>query len=202
MSNNLLEHIAAIITPWVDIIAGHLTRGDCTLSMTDSTTSEGWLKKTNFIKNGKSPIQATIRLEVACLHASHYRSHKIREYSQWFRGADNHVADALFRDDDRTDKELTKILRLHCPSQVSPHFKIVPLPSKIVSWLTLLLLWLPPKPELAEEHTRTTLGRGPDTPKSATASASTGTIPLIECPDSTESQSWGLSPWLYVKGDF
>ncbi len=30
-SNNLLEHIAAIITPWVDIIAGRLTRGDCTL---------------------------------------------------------------------------------------------------------------------------------------------------------------------------
>jgi hypothetical protein len=63
-SNNLLEHIAAIITPWVDIIAGCLTRGDCALSMTDSTTSEGWLKKTNFIEDGESPIQATIRLEV------------------------------------------------------------------------------------------------------------------------------------------
>jgi hypothetical protein len=29
-----------------------------------------------------------------------------------------------------------------------------------------------------------------------------GTISLMECPDSTESQSWGLLPWLYVKGDF
>ena len=63
-SNNLFMHIAAIITPWVDIIAGRLTRGDCALSMTDSTTSEGWLKKTNFIEDGESPIQATIRLEV------------------------------------------------------------------------------------------------------------------------------------------
>ncbi len=99
-SNNLLEHIAAIITPWVDIIADCLTRGDCALSMTGSTTSEGWLKKTNFIEDGESLIQATIRLEVARLHASHYLSHEIREYSQWFSGADNQVANALSRDDD------------------------------------------------------------------------------------------------------
>ncbi len=56
VSNNLLEHIVAIITPWVDIIVGRLTLGDCALSMTDSTMSEGWLKKTNFIKDGESPI--------------------------------------------------------------------------------------------------------------------------------------------------
>ncbi len=201
-SNNLLDHIAAIIAPWVDIIAGRLTCGDCTLLMTDSTTSEGWLKKTNFIEDSKSPIQATIRLEVACLHTSHCLSHEIREYRQWFRRADNQVANALSQDDNRTDEELTKILRLHCPSQVPPHFKIVPLPSKIVSWLTLLLLRLPPKPELVEEHTRMMLGCGPATPNTATALASMGTISLMECPDSTESQSWGLLPWLYVKGDF
>jgi hypothetical protein len=55
------------------------------------------------------------------------------EYSQWFRGADNNVADALSRDNVRTDNELTKILRSHCPSQLHQHFKIVPLPNKIVS---------------------------------------------------------------------
>jgi hypothetical protein len=156
----------------------------------------------SWTKDGKSPIQGTIRLEVARLHASHYLSLKIREYSQWFRGADNQVPDALSRDNDRTDEKLTKILRLHCPSQVPPHFKIAPLPSKIVSWLTLLLLWLPPKLELAEEHMRTMLGRGPATPNTATALASTGTISSMECPDSTELQSWGLLLWLYVKGDF
>jgi hypothetical protein len=55
------------------------------------------------------------------------------EYSQWFRGADNNVADALSQDNARTDDELTKILRSHCPSQLQQHFKIVPLPNKIVS---------------------------------------------------------------------
>jgi hypothetical protein len=59
-SNNLLEHLAAIITPWVDILTGRLKEGDCDLLMTDNTMLEGWLKKTNFIEDGKEPIQATI----------------------------------------------------------------------------------------------------------------------------------------------
>ena len=58
------------------------------------------------------------------------------------------------------------------------------------------------KKELAEEHTRTTLGRGAATQNIATASASTGTIFSTECPNNTNSQSWELLPWLYVKGDF
>jgi len=64
-SNNLLEHLAVIITLWIDIIAGRLTKGNCALSMTNSTTSEGWLKKSNFIEDGEDPIQATIRIKVA-----------------------------------------------------------------------------------------------------------------------------------------
>ncbi len=43
-SNNLLERLAAIITPWVDILTGRLKEGNCALSMTDNTTLEGWLK--------------------------------------------------------------------------------------------------------------------------------------------------------------
>jgi hypothetical protein len=47
-SNNLLEYVALIISPWVDLLAGRLHQGECALSMTDSTTSAGWLRKTNF----------------------------------------------------------------------------------------------------------------------------------------------------------
>jgi hypothetical protein len=59
-SNNQLEHLAAIITPRIDIFAGRLKEGNCALLMTDSTTSEGWLHKSNFIEEGEDPIQATI----------------------------------------------------------------------------------------------------------------------------------------------
>jgi hypothetical protein len=42
--NNLLKHLAVVISPWVDILAGRLTNQDCVLLMTDSMTAEGWLK--------------------------------------------------------------------------------------------------------------------------------------------------------------
>ena len=40
-SNNLLKYIASILSPWIDMLAGRLNRGDCALSMTDSSTSAG-----------------------------------------------------------------------------------------------------------------------------------------------------------------
>jgi hypothetical protein len=75
-SNNLLEHMVSIISPWIDIIAGQLKDGDCSLSMTDSTTSEGRTRKTNF-KEDVGGIQATIRIKVARSHASRFMTHKI-----------------------------------------------------------------------------------------------------------------------------
>ncbi len=70
-SNNLLEHLAAVITPWVDIIAGCLRKEDCALSMTDSTTSEGWLRRSNF-KEENDLIQASTHIKVAREHARQY----------------------------------------------------------------------------------------------------------------------------------
>ena len=72
------------------------------------------------------------------------------------------MSDALSRDNDRDDDELTKKLRTSVPSQVPKHFKIVPLPKEISLWLTSLLQKLPVKEQLRERHTRTKLGRGGD----------------------------------------
>jgi hypothetical protein len=98
--------MVGIISPWVDILVGRLNNGDCSLSMTNSTTSEGWVQKTNF-KEDKNGIQATIRIELAQSHAARFMDHGIREYSQWFHGIENDMADALSRDMDRSDEELT-----------------------------------------------------------------------------------------------
>jgi hypothetical protein len=83
--------------------------------MTDSTTSKGWMQKTNF-KEDKNRIQATIRIEVARSHAAQFMDHGICKYSQWFRGIENDVADALSQDMDRSDDKLTQILFTHIPS--------------------------------------------------------------------------------------
>jgi hypothetical protein len=194
--------LAAIITPWVDILTGRLKEGNCALSMTNNTTLEGWLKKTNFIENGEEPIQATIRQEVARHHVTNYLLGGIREYCQWLRGADNNIADALSQDNNRSDNKLTNILRTHCYSQLPQHLKIVPLPNEITSWLTSLLLWLPVKQQLEEEHSRTKLGRGNGTQSTATTSDSDTTPSSTGCQDSTRSKLWAHSPWLFAKGNF
>ena len=74
--------------------------------MTDSSTSEGWLRKSNFKEDGENPIQATLRLEVSRSDAKRIMENKIKKYSQWFPGWMNYVSDALSRDDDRSDNEL------------------------------------------------------------------------------------------------
>jgi hypothetical protein len=110
--NNLLEHLAAVISPWVDIIiAGRLKPQDCILLMTDSTTAEGWLKKSNFSKLGKRPIQASVRIEAAPKQASLVMSLGLKSYSQWFKGEANEVLDALSCNYDRSNDELTKIIK-------------------------------------------------------------------------------------------
>jgi hypothetical protein len=59
--------------------------------MTDSTTAEGWLKKSNFSELGKSPIQASVRIEAAQKQASLFMSLGLKSYSQWFKGEANEV---------------------------------------------------------------------------------------------------------------
>jgi hypothetical protein len=64
-------------------------RRDCALLMTNSTTSAGWLRKTNFREltgNDSDPVQARVRIEMARHHAILLLKAGIKEYSQWFPG--------------------------------------------------------------------------------------------------------------------
>ena len=87
-SNNLLEFIASIITPWVDILTNRLSRSDCALSMTDSTTSAGWLRRSSFheVTDSDTLVEATTRIGIARHHASLFLNADVMEYSQWFEG--------------------------------------------------------------------------------------------------------------------
>jgi hypothetical protein len=94
-TKNLLEYLAAIISPWIDLINGRLTKGDCTLSMMDSTIAKGGMQKTNFTKQGDDNIQAKARTNVARHHTRLFIDGNVKKYSQWFRGKKNNFADAL-----------------------------------------------------------------------------------------------------------
>jgi hypothetical protein len=98
LPNNLLEFLVAIIAPWIDIIKGWLNPGDCALSMTDSTTAEGWMRKSNFVKLDDNPIQVTTRVDAARKYVSVFMQAGVKGYSQWFAGKSNNVANALSRD--------------------------------------------------------------------------------------------------------
>jgi hypothetical protein len=169
--------------------------------MTNSTTSKGWTRKTDY-KEDVGGIQATIRIEVACSHASCFMTHKIREYSQWFPGTENQIADALSRDLGRTNNKLTQILFTHVPLQVPASFKIVPLPNKVVSWMTLLLQQLPENPQYKEVHTMTTLGCGKDGCLNAIPqdSQEMSSSPISQ--NNKEPIFSAVLPWLSVKGNF
>jgi hypothetical protein len=94
-SNNLLEFLAAIIMPGIDIISRRLSPGDCALSMTDSTTAEGWMKKSNFTKASDDPIQASTCVNAERKYAQVFLDMDVKGYSQWFARKRNNVVDAL-----------------------------------------------------------------------------------------------------------
>ena len=98
--------------------------------------------KINFGENDNL-VQAQARIQVAREHVSRYMNLGICDYSQWFPGKENIFADTLSRKIFLIDRQLISLLRTTIPNQVHSHFKIVPFPSKISSWLTSLLLMLP-----------------------------------------------------------
>jgi len=71
-----------VITPWIDIILGRLIAGDCALSMTDSTTAEGGMRKSNFVEPNEHPVQAKTRVVAARKYASIFMDADIKGYSQ------------------------------------------------------------------------------------------------------------------------
>jgi hypothetical protein len=159
MSNNLLEFLVAIITPWIDIIGRRLSPGYCALLMTDSTTTEGWMKKMNFREAGNNPIQASTRVDTARKYAQVFLDADVKGYSQWFAGKRNNVAGALSREWQRTNKNLTSILCSLFSNQMPNHF-ILQIPSKISCWLMSLLQQLPVSERLREEHMMAKLEHG------------------------------------------
>ena len=111
------------------------------------------------------------------------------------------MSDSLSRDNDRSDKELTNILYSCVPSQMPEHFKIVSLPSKIVSWMTSLLHKLPIKEQLREKHMRTKLGHGEGGSPTANPFGSM-TSTYTDFQEVETYKSLEPLPWLFVKGDF
>ena len=137
---NTLEFVGSIVTVWIDFLEGNLPPLSCVLSQGDSTSSTGWLRKSNFDEE-----LFPAHLKLARKYAEILIEASSQSHSQWFKGKANGVSDCLSRDYNLSDQELTLLLQ-HCiPEQVPQNFHISPLPKEIVSWLTSLMRTQPDK---------------------------------------------------------
>jgi hypothetical protein len=188
------------------MLAGRLNQGDCAHLMTDSSTSAGWLCKTNFrefISNNTDLIQSQVHIKTARHHATLFLEVGIKEFSQLFPGKENNNDNAISCDYDCSACEITKILcETCCPSQLPKNFQMAPLPDKISLWLTALLLILPMREQLQEAHTRTTLDRGTVSPSTLEASESAMTPSLTPLHELNRTRSLEPLPLLSGKDTF
>ena len=181
------------------MLTKRLSSGYCALSMTDSTTSAGWMRRSIFKKFNKfaNPVEATTRNKIAV-----FLNADVMEYSQWCEGCKNNVSNALSWELKLSDTDLVSFVCLHFPSQVPNHFKIAPLPKKIVSWRTLLLLKLTVKKQLQETYTKTKLEQHDVLSNTCNQLASNMTPSLTDSPATSKTGSCVLLPWLCAKAIF
>ena len=149
---NELEFLACVIHPWIDILRGRLTQGDCFLVMGDSTTAMGWLNKSRYREDGETAERHAIRLHIARKLATLVIDNNLTMYSQWFPGRDNVIADCLSRDTHLADPDRIGLLSSFFSPQDTPHFKRVQMPSVISDWVCSILRLLPKREQTQERH--------------------------------------------------
>ena len=183
---NYLEFLAAVIGPWIDHIEGNLPTLSCALSGTDSTTAEGWLRKSNFVSHGEKDADVAVKLATARKLADMLIETNAMLCSQWFQGKRNPEADSLSRDADLSDADLTKLLLSSPECQLPSNFRIAPLPNEIASWIVSQARTLPVRKQLQRPLPRSTLSRGAAGLSSCSSSGPGTTSSSTRCHPETE----------------
>ena len=127
----------------------------CILNRSDSTSTVGWLRKSNH-----EPDEAPIHNEVARFHARNMMQRQACNYSQHLPGRLNIVADCLSRDFHLTDNQITSMLTSLHPSLSPSQLKIVPLPQKYISWVANMAQKWPGKRESPGRLIKSTIAAG------------------------------------------
>ena len=137
---NMLEHLSTIIGPWVDIIEKNMKPNSCILSMGDSTTANGWLRKSNFKESDDEPIEmTTTKTTLSRLHTTHIIENNVTSYTQWFPGEHNELANSLSRDFHIDSNLLPSIYKSNISSQTPLNLTVSDLPKEITCFLCSIL---------------------------------------------------------------
>ena len=105
----------------------------CTLSMSDSATTAGWLRKSKFREEEDYILLKRETSRLARKNAARYMTRRIRDYPQWFPGDENWLTSSLFCSHNLTDAELTHFVTSIPQSQTPVTFSFHLLPTEIRS---------------------------------------------------------------------
>ena len=77
------------------LIEENLLNLSCILSTTDRTTTNGWLRESNFPGDSEDETDAHLvcKMDLARAHSLRLLDNWIKEYSQWFPGKLNDLSD-------------------------------------------------------------------------------------------------------------
>jgi hypothetical protein len=154
-SINMLEFLGSYINFALAVHDGHIKPGDIFFVETDSTSAQGWLRKTNVTKEERSLLR-TVTRALARLQMKT----KAVVWAKHLAGKLNDVSDVLSRDTHLSTTEITNLLFSHVPDQLTEDFQISPLPDAIVSEIFSWLERQTPKEEWRSDHTRSAHSTG------------------------------------------
>ena len=142
-SNNLLEFLAAIITPWIDILSGHLNPGDCALLMTDSTTAKGWMKNWTSTRPVTTPFKHQPMSKRQGNMPKYFWTQMWRDTVSGLQGKRTMSLILSLKIGTELTMNLPQFFSPSSQIRFQTHFKILLLPSNISSWLTSPLQQFP-----------------------------------------------------------
>ena len=102
------------------------------------------------------------KLKMSRDHARHLMRNSCSNYSQWFPGKDNDLADSLSRDHRLSPDTLIHLFKSQIPKQMPKNLKILPLPQEIFSSITSMMQSLPAATQRPEKLKTSSLAHGLD----------------------------------------
>ena len=124
------------------------------MSLSDSSSVVSWLHKPNH-----EPNLSPIHNELAKWHARTLQF-KACDYSQHIAGAENHVADSLYRDFHLSNDKLLGLFKTVCPHLLPPNPQIITIPSRLISKIATLARLQHNHRELQLQLRPSTIARG------------------------------------------
>jgi len=193
LTSNFLEFLTCIISIRLLVLEGDVSPiVDCLLSLTDNTSAEGWLRKSNFPPEGKQQLHFELAQELTEL----LMANNICLYSQWFAGVTNDVAgDTCSHEFLMLDVELTQFLNAKYQEQVPTTFKVSPLPDKIISKLLELLQQAKPQQmESPQQPMPKVTPTGNDGSSSCMPPNSSTILSLMDSVEENDNAYWDALP--------